>query len=77
MNKIPISVAQKISEEYDMSQVIVVTWDKVEGRTHVVTYGKSLQDCTEAAQGGNFVKKALGWPDELCHAVPERLGGEG
>ncbi len=77
MKKIPISVAKKISEEFDLSQVILVAFDKKDGRTHVVTYGQSLEECAHAALGGNMVKKALGWPDNLCHAKPERLGGEG
>ncbi len=42
-----------------------------------MTYGQSLEECAHAALGGNMVKKALGWPDNLCHAKPERLGGEG
>jgi hypothetical protein len=70
---IPILAAQEIAEKFDKDQVIIVTWDKTYGRTHVTTYGKTLEECKMAADGGNFVKKALGWPDELCHDEPERL----
>ena len=69
--RIPIKVAKDIAKKYDQQQVILVTWDK--GTTHVVTYGKTLTDCEQAAQGGNFVKKALGWPDELCQTKPARV----
>ena len=70
---IPIDAAKNIAEKCNKDQVIIVAWDKKLAKTHVTTYGKSLRDCREAAQGGNRVKKALGWPDELCHAKPERL----
>ncbi len=70
---IPISVAKEIAETFDKNQVIIVTWDKVHGKTHVTTYGKSLEECKQAAIGGNFIKKALGWPNELCNDVPDRI----
>jgi hypothetical protein len=69
---IPIEVAKKIAEEFDKDQVIIVTWDRAHGRTHVVTYGKTLEECNQAASGGNLVKRALGWPDDLCQAKPDR-----
>lgn len=71
--RIPIRVAKSIAEEFGQAQVIVVTWDSVVGRTHVVTFGKTLKDGAQAAEGGNRVKRALGWPDELCDAVPARV----
>jgi hypothetical protein len=71
--RIPITEAKRLAETYSQSQVIIVTWDKINNRQHVVTYGKSITDCEQAALGGNFVKKALGWPDEHCHAEPARV----
>jgi hypothetical protein len=70
--RIPITAAKNIAKNYDKDQVKIVTWDKKHSRTHVTTYGKTLEECKQAADGGNFVKKALGWPDELCHAKPAR-----
>lgn len=70
--KIPISAAKRIADEYDKDQVIIVTWDKLTGTTWVTTYGKTLEECSQAAEGGNRVKRALGWPDTLCHAKPAR-----
>jgi serine protease inhibitor ecotin len=70
---IPIKTARDISKTYDKDQVIVLTWDKTHGKTHVTTYGKTLEDCKQAAYGGNLVKRALGWPDELCQAKPKRI----
>ena len=70
---IPIKTAKEIAEIFDKDQVIIVTWDQAHGRTHVTTYGKTLEECKMAAEGGNLVKKALGWPDKLCHDKPERV----
>ena len=38
-----------------------------------MTYGKSLKDCDQAAQGGNMIKKAIGFPEYLCTAEPSRV----
>lgn len=73
---VPISAAKRIAEEFQKDQVIIVCWDQVHGKTHVTTYGKTKIDCAQAAQGGNFVKRALGWPEELCHAKPARISQE-
>ena len=70
---IPIKTAKDIANTFDKDQVIIVTWDKTHGRTHVTTYGKTLEECAQAAEGGNQVKRALEWPEELCNAKPARL----
>jgi hypothetical protein len=69
--RIPILAASDIARAYDCKQVIVVAWDRE--RTHVITYGKSVEDCDEAAHGGNFVKKALEWPEAMCKEEPSRV----
>jgi hypothetical protein len=70
--RIPIIAAKRIADEYGQNQVVLVTFDKSDGTTHVVTYGKSVEECAQAAQGGNFVKRALGWPESLCNAKSAR-----
>jgi len=70
---VPISTARDIAERFGKDQVIIVTWDKTHGRTHVTTYGKTVEESDQAAKGGNLVKRALGWPEELCNAVPARV----
>jgi hypothetical protein len=77
MNKrIPIKAARELAKKYKLDQVIIVAYErdvkKQEHMTHVVTYGKSKVDCLQAAQGGNMVKKALGWPESLCNTRPRR-----
>ena len=71
--EIPIKAAKKLADKFDKNQVIIITWDKEHGRTHVTTYGKTEQECFEAAQGGEVIKQALGWPEEDRNAVPEKL----
>lgn len=57
---IPVADLQAIGERYKLSQVILVAWDGA--REHVVTWGRTLDDADNAADGGNLVKAALHWP---------------
>jgi len=66
-----IEAVLKIFHKYNKDQVIIITWDKTHEKTNVMTYGKTLEDCDIAAQGGNCIKRFLGFPDELCHEVPD------
>lgn len=70
--KIPIKAAKDISTQYDFSEVVIFGYDPKSGVQHVTTYGKSLEQCSDAAKAGNFLKKALGWPESACKAVPAR-----
>ena len=70
---IPISAAKLIADRYEKDQVIVIAWDYKYGKTHVTTFGKTVDDCSQAAIAGNRIKRDfLGWPDKLCHAMPKR-----
>ena len=70
--RIPISAAKDVSEKYEFTEVVIFAYDPETGKQHVATYGKTKEQCIDAAKAGNFLKKALGWPDELCHAEPNR-----
>ena len=70
--RIPISAAKGLAQKFGLRQVILVALDE-ENIAHVVTYGKSLEDCRLAAEGGNNLKRHMGWPEELCSAVPRRI----
>ena len=59
--RIPIKAARHLGHEYDCRQIIVLAWDGT--LTHVVTWGKTIDDCSQAADGGNRLKEALGWPE--------------
>lgn len=65
----PVDIARVISEAHDCRQVIVVAWDGL--RSHVVTYGASDSDSDQAAEGGNRIKAALGWPATLRAESPK------
>lgn len=67
---IPVADLQAIAERYKLAQVILVAWDG--SREHVVTYGTTLGDADNAAQGGNLVKNALHWPPSR-YSTSERV----
>jgi hypothetical protein len=70
---IPFQAAKAIADEYEQDIVVIVTYDKQDQRTHVVTYGKSIEDSDHAAAGGDLVKKALGWPGSVRNLLPPRV----
>lgn len=69
-DRLPIRAAKDVATIYHCRQVILCAWDGE--RTHVVTYGQTVEDCDQAAQGGDRIKEALGWPESL-NAVPSRV----
>jgi hypothetical protein len=73
MKRLPIQAAKDISKKYKQAQVILVTWDEADKLVHTVSYGDTLDNCEKAAVGANVVRKALGFPEELCQAVPARV----
>lgn len=73
---VPASAAEEIAEKYNKDQVIIIAWEEQENRTYVTTFGKTKEDCKLAAEGGNLIKKYLGWPDEKRHAKPKSKSGE-
>jgi hypothetical protein len=68
--RVPIASLRRFANVLGLSQAILVAWDGE--RMHVVTVGKSVEDSVQAAQGGNKVKRALGFPEDLCNSVPAR-----
>lgn len=70
--RVPIAAAKAFADKYDKDQVIVLCFSKVDGKTWVTTYGKTVEDCKQAAEGGNRLKAAMGWPPEECKATPAR-----
>lgn len=72
MKRITISAAKHIADEFDKDQVIILAFSKKDGKTWVTTYGRTVQDCQQAADGGNRLKRVMGWPEELCNAMPSR-----
>lgn len=66
--RVPVSVARQVAESQGMRQVILLCWD---GTTnHIVTYGKTVEDCAQAADGGNMLKRKWGWPESTICEPP-------
>lgn len=67
--KIPIADAKHVAEKNDLKQVIIFGWD---GNTQfLASYGKTQEDCDQAAQGSETLQKALNWPK--VQAEPSRV----
>lgn len=67
--RVPIKVARLACNTAECRQVILLGWDGE--RTHIVTYGKTKEDCAQAAAGGNMLKAKWGWPE--CNDQPSRV----
>lgn len=67
--RVPIAVARAAAKSSGCRQVIFLGWDGE--RTHIVTYGKTGEDCAHAALGGNLLKQKWGWPE--CNDQPSRV----
>ena len=71
-NRIPITTAKAVGEKHpDVEIVVLMVWDGK--KQHVVTWGRSVEDCDLAAQAGNAVKRYLGWPEHLSDVEPNRV----
>lgn len=68
--RIPIKAAREFARAQGQRYVVIFAWDGE--RSHVVTYGKTIEDCSRAADLGNQMKAGLGWPESL-HAQPSRV----
>lgn len=70
--RMPIKAARDVGDAYGLSQVLLVGLDADGARAHVVTWGKTLEDCKLAADAGNNLKRIMGWPDRKCRSKPAR-----
>ncbi len=68
--RIPIKIAKEFAEDYNLSHVIIFTHGDKED--NIVTYGKTVENCSQAADFGNKLKKTLGWPPS-SFAEPSRV----
>ena len=57
MSRIPIKAAKKISTDYNWPEVVIFAYDPETGSQHVTSYGKTLEQCKDAARAGNYLKK--------------------
>lgn len=69
---IPPEQLERFARELGLTQAILAGWAPG-GPTHVVTWGDSLTDSAQAAEGGNLIKRAIGFPPTLCRALSPRV----
>ena len=70
-DRLPIAAAEHVARTHDFLQVIVLAWDGYQ--TCVATYGTTAEQSAQAAEGGNRIKRALGWPESLCRAESAKV----
>lgn len=70
--KLPIKALKELANKYDYSVLVIYAYDAESKMQHVATWGRTLKLCDQAAQWGNMMKDALGWPESL-HAEPNRV----
>ena len=68
--RIPIKAAKEICNKYGYTHVIIFAY-KPELQ-HITTFGKSIENCAEAADFGNRLKNLLKWPESL-RVQPSRV----
>ncbi len=61
MSDIPIKAAKDVANEYGLDMVVLVAYSKRTNLRHVVSYGRTKKDCTDAAQSAKWAKAALGF----------------
>jgi hypothetical protein len=68
--RIPIKAVREFTRKHKLTHVVVFGYD---GKSqHVATYGRSVESCGQAADFGNKIKNALGWPD-ILQVQPSRV----
>lgn len=67
---IPFEAVQKLAEEFGLTRAILFAHDP-SGKDHIVTWGASTIDSSNAAEFGNSLKRVMGWPDSLQCTSPK------
>lgn len=71
MSRIPIKAVKQLGQ--DTGQDIVIVYGlEPDGTENVATWGRTIDDCSRAADWGNKLKDKLGWPESL-HQQPSRV----
>lgn len=72
MSRIPIKLVKQLANDSKQDLVIVFAIDSDGETQNIATWGRSIEDCSRAADWGNKMKDKLGWPESL-HAQPSRV----
>lgn len=69
---IEIPEAEALGQAHGLHQIVI--WQFREGVSqHVTTWGEPLRHSLLAAEAGNHVKRAAGWPENYCQDLPASL----
>jgi hypothetical protein len=71
--RIPIKAGRKIAMDYGYDQVFITAWNQEKDKQHVTTFGRTMENCDQVAQIGNWFKEQWGWPKLLCEIEPKRV----
>lgn len=69
---VEIEEAKRIAMAHGLEQIVVWSFRTGQGQ-HVTTWGDPLRHSALAAEAGNHVKRAAGWPPEKCQDLPGSL----
>lgn len=61
--KIPIKAVKEFAEKHDLNMCVV--FGQGNRAQHVITWGKTIEECSWAADLGNKMKQGLGWNKHL------------
>lgn len=70
--RLPIKALKEVANKYGYSVFVAYAYDSEKKIQHIATWGRTIKLCDQAAQWGNMMKDALGWPESL-HAEPSRV----
>ena len=62
---IPHDELKRLAEKHNLSHVIMLAHQANPYMDYVVTWGDSVKDADQAAEFGNRLKDAMGWPESL------------
>lgn len=74
VKRVSIAATKKFAQDHGYDQIIIVAYN--EDMQSVSTWGKSIAGCKNAADGGNAIKRLLGWPEDKIGAVPKRANAK-
>ena len=59
MKNIPFEVAKQFCEDFEKDQCIILSWDKISGKTWVTTFGVGDENSIQATNAGKILKDYL------------------
>jgi len=71
--EVPVEKAALIGEVHSKDQVVIITVNRSINSVTVTTWGKTVHDADQAAESGNVLKEAIGWPASKCNAISAKV----